>query len=197
MTSSTFTHEMLRSLIDRVLRLKDEQDTLSDDIKEVYAEAKANGFDKTQIGSVVAKIRKQRKDGATVVDERDAIFDLYWDAYHGIGTDDANIDRAPAHAHEAKPAHDPETGELTEPQAAPLPVPAQAEPAPSAPATEGGAGSTAALAGSADQSDPAADYVPRQTPAAGQGEGVRLVMAHAPSDPGAIPDFLRRDRRVA
>lgn len=48
---------MLRSIIERVERLEEEKKAISEDIKEVYAEAKANGYDTKTIRKVVA-IRK-------------------------------------------------------------------------------------------------------------------------------------------
>lgn len=77
----------LRSFIDRVMRLKEEQDAIGSDIKEVYAEAKATGFDKTAMGQLVAYLRKKDKD-ADKLAEQSALFDLYLDAYE-----------RPSHAH--------------------------------------------------------------------------------------------------
>lgn len=87
----------LRSFIDRVLRLKEEQDTLADDIREVYAEAKGEGYDKTAMGSLVAHLRKVEKKGADAVNEADTVFSVYLDSYQrASGTPVAT----PAHTHE-------------------------------------------------------------------------------------------------
>jgi uncharacterized protein (UPF0335 family) len=102
----------LRSFIDRVLRLKEEQDSLSSDIKEIYAEAKANGFDKTVMGQLVAYLRKREKDQHKL-EENTAIFELYLHEY------DRGTDVAIAHAHEGDPPHDPSTGEIIEPSSVP------------------------------------------------------------------------------
>ena len=85
----------LKSFIDRVIRLKEEQDTIAADIREVYAEAKGEGYDKTAMGQVVAYLRKVEKVGVSAVEERRTIFDLYLEAYE-----------RPSHAHtcEATPA---------------------------------------------------------------------------------------------
>jgi len=72
---------IVKSFIDRILRLKEEQDELTVDIREVYAEAKGNGYDKTAMGEVVAYLRKIEKKGKDAVSERTAIFDLYLAAY--------------------------------------------------------------------------------------------------------------------
>lgn len=94
----------VRAFIDRILRMKEEEKAIKDDIKEIYAEAKANGFDKTQLGRAVTIVQKRQKDG-DAVDEADAILDLYLAAYYGTGT------RVATHTH-AHEDHDPETGEV-------------------------------------------------------------------------------------
>jgi uncharacterized protein (UPF0335 family) len=81
----------IKQFIDRILRLKEEQDTLSEDIREVYAEAKGRGYDKTVLGNVVSHLRKVEKLGRDTLNEREAIFDLYLTAYETGG-------RAPASA---------------------------------------------------------------------------------------------------
>ncbi len=104
----------LRSYVDRILRLKAEQDALKTDIRDIYAEAKSTGFDKTVLGKLVTYIQK-RADKPAELQEQEAVFDLYLDAY----------DRAePSHTHArakraAKPPpvvvdepFDEETGEL-------------------------------------------------------------------------------------
>lgn len=70
----------LRAFIDRILRLKKDQDAIGDDIKEIYAEAKGLGFDKTAMGQVVAYLRKKDKN-ADKLAEQSALFDLYLSAY--------------------------------------------------------------------------------------------------------------------
>jgi len=71
----------LKGFIDRVLRMKEEQDTLAADIREVYAEAKGEGYDKTAMGELVSHLRKVEKKGADAVAEKQSVFDLYLDAY--------------------------------------------------------------------------------------------------------------------
>jgi uncharacterized protein (UPF0335 family) len=84
----------IKSFIERVLLLKAEQDALADDIREVYAEAKGSGFDKTVLGQLVAHIRKREKDPNALA-ERSALFDVYLSAYDS-GTPVATR----VHAHE-------------------------------------------------------------------------------------------------
>lgn len=74
------SNEQFRSFIDRILRLKSEQDTIAADIREVYAEAKGTGFDKTAMGQLVTYLRKREKNPEQVA-EQSAIFDLYLSSY--------------------------------------------------------------------------------------------------------------------
>ncbi|MET3665936.1 DUF2312 domain-containing protein [Caulobacter sp. 1776] len=66
----------LKSIIDRVERLEVEKAEITEQMKEVYAEAKGNGFD-VKILKKVVRIRKQDRAKRQ---EEDAIFDLYLSA---------------------------------------------------------------------------------------------------------------------
>lgn len=72
--------EQLRTVIERIERLEEEKSALSADIKEVYAEAKGNGFDTKTIRKIVA-LRKVDEDKRK---EAAAMLDLY---AHAIGLD--------------------------------------------------------------------------------------------------------------
>lgn len=61
MSDAESTDDRLRLLIERVERLEEEKKGIGDDIKDVYAEAKAVGYD-TKIMRKMVKIRKQRQD---------------------------------------------------------------------------------------------------------------------------------------
>jgi uncharacterized protein (UPF0335 family) len=65
--------ERLRSFIERIERLEEEKSSLNGDIKEVYAEAKGNGFE-PKIMRQIIKIRKMDKDA---LDEEESLLDLY------------------------------------------------------------------------------------------------------------------------
>jgi uncharacterized protein (UPF0335 family) len=106
MTSDT----QIKAFIDRILRLKEEQDTIGEDIRDIYAEAKSMGFDKTAMGNVVAHLRKVAKKGHDTVSEQGAIFDLYLCAYEGKSPHAP----APARARENIEQFDPITGEIIE-----------------------------------------------------------------------------------
>jgi uncharacterized protein (UPF0335 family) len=63
----------LRAFIERIERLEEEKKALSDDIKDVYGEAKANGFDAKVMRKIVS-IRRQDRDKRI---EEETILDLY------------------------------------------------------------------------------------------------------------------------
>jgi len=63
----------LRAFIERIERLGEERKAISEDIKEVYAEAKANGFEPKIIRKIVS-IRGQDKEKRL---EEETLVDLY------------------------------------------------------------------------------------------------------------------------
>lgn len=71
----------IKSIIDRVERLEVEKDALAGDIREVYAEAKSNGYD----AKVLRQIVRLRKVDKAERDEMEAILDLY---LHALGMSD-------------------------------------------------------------------------------------------------------------
>ena len=70
--------DQLRAFVERIERLEEEKKSISDDIKDVYAEAKGNGYDAKVMRQVV-RMRKQDKNER---DEMDALLDLY---LHALG----------------------------------------------------------------------------------------------------------------
>ncbi len=66
----------LRSIIERIERLEEEKKALADDIREVYAEAKANGFDTKIVRKVVTLRKKDRSER----EEEEALIELYLSA---------------------------------------------------------------------------------------------------------------------
>ena len=70
--------DQLRALVERIERLEDEKKAIMEDIKEVYGEAKGNGFD-TKILRQVVRIRKLDKSERM---EQEAILDTY---LHALG----------------------------------------------------------------------------------------------------------------
>lgn len=72
----------LRSIVDRILRCREDEDEAKLATKDVYAEARSMGFDKTALGKLVAELRARTKDGDKL-DEQEAMLDLYRERYHG------------------------------------------------------------------------------------------------------------------
>jgi uncharacterized protein (UPF0335 family) len=70
---SGFAKEHLRSFIERVERLEEERTALTADIREVYSEAKGQGFD-TKIMRQVVRLRKMETADRQ---EQEAMLDLY------------------------------------------------------------------------------------------------------------------------
>lgn len=67
------TAEQLKAYIERVERLEEEKAAIAADVREVFAEAKGNGFD-TKIMRQVIRLRKLDSDDRT---EQEALLDLY------------------------------------------------------------------------------------------------------------------------
>ena len=70
----------LRAFIERIERLEEEKKTISDDIKEVYSEAKNSGFDTKAIRTIIRLRKKEDRERQ----EEEAMIDLYKDAL-GMG----------------------------------------------------------------------------------------------------------------
>ena len=70
------TNNQLQSIVERIERLEEEKAVIAEDIKEVYKEAKGNGFDT----KIIKKIVAMRKQDAAKVKEEQAILALYMDA---------------------------------------------------------------------------------------------------------------------
>lgn len=69
----TATDDRLRLLIERVERLEEEKKGIADDIRDVYAEAKAVGYD-ARIMRQIVRLRKMRPDDRA---EMEALLDTY------------------------------------------------------------------------------------------------------------------------
>ena len=70
----------LKTIIERIERLEEDKAVVMTDLKEVYLEAKGNGFD-VKILRKVIRIRKQDKAKRQ---EEDALLDLYLSAIGGL-----------------------------------------------------------------------------------------------------------------
>lgn len=72
----SINNNQLASIVDRIEALEADKAAIADDIKEVYAEAKGNGFDPKIIRKVVA-LRKQEANKRA---EEKALIELYMNA---------------------------------------------------------------------------------------------------------------------
>ena len=72
-SSDSVAQDQIRAFIERIERMEEEKRAIADDIKEIYAEAKGNGFD-TKVLRQIIRIRKQ---DASERAEQKALLELY------------------------------------------------------------------------------------------------------------------------
>ncbi len=77
-TAVRFAKDQLKAFVERVEKLEEEKKAISDDIRDVYAESKANGFDVKALRTIV----RLRKMEPTEREEQDAILETYM---HALG----------------------------------------------------------------------------------------------------------------
>ncbi len=75
-TAQSVSVGQLRAFIDRIERLEEEKSTISEDIKEVFAELKGSGFDTKAVRAII----RARKKEAHERQEEEAMIQLYMDA---------------------------------------------------------------------------------------------------------------------
>lgn len=78
MADFAIARDQLKSIVERIERLEEEKASIAEDIREVFGEAKANGFDT----KVLRQVLKLRKQDITERQEQDAVRDLY---LHALG----------------------------------------------------------------------------------------------------------------
>jgi len=71
--SDNVAAEQLRLFIERIERLEEEKKGMADDIRDVYAEAKSNGYDSKTMRAIV-RLRKMEKNAR---DEAEALLETY------------------------------------------------------------------------------------------------------------------------
>ncbi|HEY0628802.1 MAG: DUF2312 domain-containing protein [Pseudomonadota bacterium] len=76
MSEGNVAADQLRLFIERIERLEEEKKGIADDVKDVYAEAKANGYD-TKTMRAIVRLRKMEKHAR---DEADALLETYRNA---------------------------------------------------------------------------------------------------------------------
>jgi uncharacterized protein (UPF0335 family) len=74
--ATKFAKDQLKAIIERIERLEEEKKTISDDIRDVYAEAKGNGFDVKVLRTIV----RMRKQDANERAEQETILETYMQA---------------------------------------------------------------------------------------------------------------------
>jgi uncharacterized protein (UPF0335 family) len=74
--ATKFARDQLKAIIERIERLEEEKKTISDDIRDVYAEAKGNGFDTKALRTIV----RLRKQDANERAEAETILETYMQA---------------------------------------------------------------------------------------------------------------------
>jgi len=67
------TADRLRSFVERIERLEEEKKEVADQIKEVFAELKADGYDTKAIRAIL----RRRKQDPDALAEEEAVLDLY------------------------------------------------------------------------------------------------------------------------
>lgn len=74
--ATRFAKDQLKSIVERIERLEEEKKQFADDIRDVYAEAKGNGFDVKALRSVI----RLRKQDANERQEHETILETYMQA---------------------------------------------------------------------------------------------------------------------
>jgi uncharacterized protein (UPF0335 family) len=74
--STSFAKDQLKAIIERIERLEEEKATIASDIRDVYAEAKGNGFDVKALRTIV----RMRKQDAGERAEQETILETYMQA---------------------------------------------------------------------------------------------------------------------
>jgi uncharacterized protein (UPF0335 family) len=77
-TAHSFAKDQLKAFVERIERLEEEKKTISDDIRDVYAESKAVGYDTKALRTIV-RMRKQDVDERK---EQETILETY---LHALG----------------------------------------------------------------------------------------------------------------
>lgn len=78
LASTRFAKDQLKAFVERIENLEEEKKAISDDIRDVYAESKANGFDVKALRAII----KMRKQEPTAREEHEAILETYM---HALG----------------------------------------------------------------------------------------------------------------
>jgi len=75
-SAHSFAKGQLKAIIERIEKCEEEKKTISDDIKDIYAEAKGSGFDVKALRTII-RLRKQDADSRQ---EQETILETYMQA---------------------------------------------------------------------------------------------------------------------
>ncbi len=75
-SATSVAASQLRAIVERIERLEEEKKEVAEQIKEVYAEAKGNGYDAKTLRKIVALRKKPTEER----EEEEALLDLYLSA---------------------------------------------------------------------------------------------------------------------
>jgi uncharacterized protein (UPF0335 family) len=78
LASHRFAKDQLKAFVERIEKLEEEKKAIADDIRDVYGEAKANGFDVKALRAII-RMRKQEPHER---EEQEAILETYM---HALG----------------------------------------------------------------------------------------------------------------
>ena len=76
--SVALAKDQLKAVVERIERLEEEKKAISDDIRDVYAEAKGNGYDVKALRTVI----RLRKQDQAERQEQEAVLETYM---HALG----------------------------------------------------------------------------------------------------------------
>ena len=74
--ATKFAKDQLKAIIERIERLEEEKKAISEDIKDVYAESKGNGFDVKALRTII----RMRKQDPNERQEEESILETYMSA---------------------------------------------------------------------------------------------------------------------
>jgi uncharacterized protein (UPF0335 family) len=74
--AARFSKDQLKAIIERIERMEEEKKTISDDIRDIYAEAKGGGYDVKALRTIV----RMRKQDASERAEQETILETYMQA---------------------------------------------------------------------------------------------------------------------
>lgn len=101
MSNDSVAQDQIKAFVERIMRMREERKAIDADIREIYAEAKGNGFNKTVLGQLVSYIEKSA-DAAkrSEMTEQEALFELYLTAYQSATAGRTGTNSA-THTHDA------------------------------------------------------------------------------------------------